>query len=176
MDRLYYSYTQNTRDTAMTTTLSFQIRVIKNQIAACLREIERGVKWFIDRLIVLEGQLDKLVAKTKECKAMKVQTKTGSESHTTNWRSATVTVNGKPIWEALKPLEKPEWELIGNKGNHGKWCVAEYEIPVGAKVKFAAKANGCKPIELEFIVGQAEPVDVDGFSYGVRTCGWIVTI
>jgi len=160
----------------MTTTLSFQIRTVKNQIAACLREIERGVKWFIDRLVILEGKLEKLVAKTKECKSMKVQAKTGSESHTTNWRSATVTVNGRPIWEALKPLEKPEWELIGNKGNHGKWCVAEYEIPVGAKVKFTAKANGCKPIEHEFTVGQTEPVDVDGFSYGVRTCGWIVTI
>ena len=45
----------------MTTTLSFQIRVIKNQIAACLREIERGVKWFIDRLVLLEGELEKLL-------------------------------------------------------------------------------------------------------------------
>ena len=44
----------------MTATLSFKIRTIKNQIAACLREIARGVKSFIDRLVVLEGELDKL--------------------------------------------------------------------------------------------------------------------
>jgi len=46
----------------MTTTLSFQIRVIKNQIQACLREIQRGVKQFVDRLIVLEDKLEKLEA------------------------------------------------------------------------------------------------------------------
>ena len=46
----------------MTTTLSFKIRVIKNQIAACLREIARGVKYFIDSLVVLEDQLENLLA------------------------------------------------------------------------------------------------------------------
>lgn len=165
----------------MTITTSFQIRTIKNQIAACLREIERGVKSFVDRLVVLEGALEAALEalKTKGCnimKPMKVQTKTGSESHTTNWRSAVVTVNGKNIWEALTPIEKPEWELIGNKGNHGKWAIAEYEIPAGAKIIFTAKANGQKPIEFKFIVGESDPVDVDGFSYANRTCGWIVTI
>ena len=44
----------------MTATLSFKIRTIKNQIAACLREISRGVKSFIDRLVVLESKLDDL--------------------------------------------------------------------------------------------------------------------
>lgn len=44
----------------MTTTLSFKIRTIKNQIAACLREIARGVKYFIDSLIILESKLEKL--------------------------------------------------------------------------------------------------------------------
>jgi hypothetical protein len=44
----------------MTATLSFKIRTIKNQIAACLREIARGVKSFIDRLVVLESKLDDL--------------------------------------------------------------------------------------------------------------------
>jgi hypothetical protein len=44
----------------MTTTLSFEIRTIKNQIAACLREIARGVKSFVDSLVILEGKLEKL--------------------------------------------------------------------------------------------------------------------
>lgn len=44
----------------MTTTLSFKIRTIKNQIAACLREIARGVKSFVDSLVILEGKLEKL--------------------------------------------------------------------------------------------------------------------
>lgn len=45
----------------MATTLSFQIRTVKNQIAACLREIERGVKWFILQLIDLEEKLQTLL-------------------------------------------------------------------------------------------------------------------
>ena len=52
----------------MTTFYTFQIRVIKNQIAACLREIAKGVKYFIDSLVVLEGQLEKLEAKVKMLK------------------------------------------------------------------------------------------------------------
>lgn len=44
----------------MTTTLSYKIRVLKNQIAACLREIARGVRSFIDSLVILEGKLEKL--------------------------------------------------------------------------------------------------------------------
>lgn len=107
---------------------------------------------------------------------MKVQTKTGSESHTTNWRSALVIINGKPIYEMLKPLEKPEWEMVGSKGKHGKWCVAEYDLPVGAKVKFIAKANDRDPIEFEFVVGDITSVDVDGYNYNNTTCGWIVSI
>ena len=47
----------------MTTTLSYKIRVVKNQIRACLREIAKGVKYFIDSLIILEGKLEKLESK-----------------------------------------------------------------------------------------------------------------
>lgn len=46
----------------MATTISFKIRTVKNQIAACLREIERGVKWFILQLIDLEEKLEALTA------------------------------------------------------------------------------------------------------------------
>lgn len=45
----------------MTTTISFKIRSVKHQIAACLREIERGVKWFILQLIDLEEKLEALL-------------------------------------------------------------------------------------------------------------------
>jgi len=71
MDRLYYSYTQNTRDKAMTTTVSkkqqsliqeirFKILVLNKQIAACLREIYRGIRSYIDRLVILEDKLEGL--------------------------------------------------------------------------------------------------------------------
>lgn len=52
----------------MTTSYTLQIRVIKNQISACLRAIANGVKSFVDRLVVLEGQLEKLEAKVKMLK------------------------------------------------------------------------------------------------------------
>lgn len=108
---------------------------------------------------------------------MKVQIKTGSESHTTEWRSAKVLIDGKPIYEVLKPLNK-EWELVGNKGRHGKWCICEYEIPVGSKVEFVAKANRCEDIVLKFVVGVGEDrtIDVEGYKYNNSICGWIVEI
>ncbi len=104
---------------------------------------------------------------------MKFQVKTGSEWHSTETRSAKVLVNGKPIYEVLEPIES-EWELIGNKGVHGKWCIAVYDIPVGSDVKFIAKANGKDPIEYSFTVDRCFDIDVDGYSYNNRTCGWIV--
>jgi hypothetical protein len=105
---------------------------------------------------------------------MKFQVKTGSESHTTERRGAMVEVNGKPIYQALKAIEQ-EWDLVGNKGKHGKWCVAKYEIPEGSKVVFKATANGKPAIEFSFVVGAtSEKVDVDGYKYGSDICGWIV--
>lgn len=162
----------------MPTTISFKIRTIKHQIEACLRAIGNGLRSFVDRLCVLEAELEAITQREKIMvqQPMKVQIKTGSEHHTTNWRSAMVRVNGKPIYEVLKPLCNPEWELIGNKGNHGKWCISEYELPVGANVEFTAKANLRETIEFSFTVGQVPPVDIEGYEYGIRTCGWIVTI
>lgn len=106
------------------------------------------------------------------------QTKTGSESHTTEWRSAAVTVNGEPIYQSkiVKKIAKDEWEDIGNKGKHGKWCVSRYAIPEGARVEFVAKANGREPIEFSFIVGDGQKVDVDGYTYRQDICGWIVGV
>lgn len=105
---------------------------------------------------------------------MRFQVKTGSESHTTEWRSAMVTINGVEIYKALKPLTS-EWELVGNKGKHGKWCIAEYEIPSGSHVVFTAKANSRSPIIQEFIVGSEEH-DYEGYKYNNDICGWIVSI
>ncbi len=160
----------------MSTTISFKIRTIKHQIQACLRAIKNGLKSFVDRLIVLEAKLEAMTQVTPQPQPMKVQVKTGRESHTTNWRSAMVTVNGKPIYEVLKPLSKPEWELVGNRGNHGKWCVTEYELPLGAIIEFVAKANSQEPIEFKFRVGQIPSVDVEGHKYSSAICGWIVSI
>jgi hypothetical protein len=163
----------------MSTTISFKIRTIKHQIQACLRAIKNGLKSFVDRLIVLEAKLETLLEEkimVQQPKPMKVQVKTGSEHHTTNWRSAMVRVNGKPIYEVLKPLTKPEWEMVGNRGNHGKWCVTEYELPLGAIIEFVAKANSQEPIEFKFKVGQIPSVDVEGHKYSNAICGWIVSI
>ncbi|MEY2913928.1 MAG: hypothetical protein RLZZ184_3237 [Cyanobacteriota bacterium] len=165
----------------MTTTISFKIRTIKHQIQACLRAIGNGLRSFVDRLCVLEAELETITTQREKImvqqpQPMKVQIKTGSEHHTTNWRSAMVRINGQPIYEVLKPLSKPEWEMVGNRGNHGKWCIAEYELPVGANVEFTAKANSQKPIEFSFKVGEVTSVDVEGFNYSSAICGWIVSI
>lgn len=160
----------------MTATNSFKIRTVKHQIQACLRAIRNGLRSFVDRLIVLESRLEELMKSQETQQPMKVQIKTGSEHHTTNWRSAMVRVNGKPIYEVLKPLSKPDWEMVGNKGNHGKWCVAEYELPVGAIVEFVAKANSQEPIEFKFKVGQVSSIDIEGYKYNNDICGWIVSI
>lgn len=42
----------------MTATISFKIRTIKGQIEACLRAIKNGLRSFVDRLCVLEAQLE----------------------------------------------------------------------------------------------------------------------
>jgi hypothetical protein len=107
---------------------------------------------------------------------MKVQIKTGSEWHTTERRGSMVKINGKPIYEVLKPINKPEWELVGNKGTHGKWCVAEYELPKGAKIEFKATANNREDIVSSFVVGEIPSIDVDGYTYNNSICGWIVSI
>jgi hypothetical protein len=105
------------------------------------------------------------------------QVKTGSEWHTTERRGAMVTVDGQEIFKALKP-KSSDWEMIGNKGKHGKWCIAEYEIPVGVQVEFRATGNGRKDIVKTFIVGQegSDDIDVDGYNYNNTICGWIVSL
>lgn len=103
------------------------------------------------------------------------QVKTGSEWHSTERRGATVFVKGKPIYEVLKPL-KSDWEAVGQKGRHGKWCTAEYEIPIGTKVRFEATANGREKITQSFKVHEELDVDYSGYSYGDRICGWIISL
>jgi hypothetical protein len=158
---------------------NFKIRTVKHQIQACLRAIKNGLRSFVDRLCVLETRLEAMMKSqetTQQPKPMKVEVKTGSEHHTTNWRSAMVRVNGKPIYEVLKPLSKPSWEMVGNRGNHGKWCVSEYELPIGAIIEFVAKANSQEPIEFKFQVGQVSSIDIEGYKYSNGICGWIVSI
>lgn len=110
---------------------------------------------------------------------MRYEVRTGSEWHSTERRGAMVEVNGRPIYKVLKPACQ-EWLDVGNKGKHGKWCVAEYEIPVGSLVKFTATANGRPPIVAEFVVGEvgSKDIDVEGYKYGAgdRICGWIVCL
>lgn len=103
------------------------------------------------------------------------QVKTGSEWHTTETRGAMVTVNGEPIYKALK-AKSQKWTEVGNKGRHGKWCIAEYDIPVGSTVTFTATANGKEKIEESFVVSDDTVIDFDGYDYASDTCGWIVSI
>lgn len=161
--------------------LKARIQQLENLIAKfpTVRSLVR--KWGFE-LTVLEGEVERHAQKPAkqltiwEIQPMqKFQIKTGSEWHTTERRGAMVTVNGVEIYKALKPLSQ-EWEMVGNKGKHGKWCISEYEIQEGSKVEFKATANGRDPIVFNFVVGQTESVDVDGFTYGSDTCGWIVSI
>lgn len=107
---------------------------------------------------------------------MRVQVNTGSEWHSTERRSAMVNVNGNPIYKVLKPIGIPEWELVGNKGAHGRWCTAVYDIPDGWIVEFCAGANGKPTITETFVVGEKDSIDFDGYTYGDRLCGWIVSV
>jgi hypothetical protein len=106
---------------------------------------------------------------------MKVQIKTGSEWHSTETRSAMIKVNGEPIYKVLKALNQ-KWVEVGRKGTHGKWCIAEYVLPVGAVVTFEANANGRVKISETFTVGDIETVDLEGYQYQSEPCGWIVEI
>lgn len=65
---------------------------------------------------------------------------------------------------------------MGNKGKHGKWCVAEYDIPIGSCVRFQATANGKDSILEEFFVKKEEKINIDGYDYRNEVCGWIVSI
>lgn len=49
----------------MTTTISFKIRTIKHQIQVCLQAIKNGLKSFVDRLCVLEAQLESMTTQTE---------------------------------------------------------------------------------------------------------------
>lgn len=45
----------------MTATISFKIRTIKHQIQVCLQAIKNGLRSFVDRLYVLEAQLEAIM-------------------------------------------------------------------------------------------------------------------
>lgn len=101
---------------------------------------------------------------------------TGSEWHSVERRGAIVTIGDTehPIYKPYKP-EKAEWVLVGNKGTHGKWCIAEYLIPENMTIVFKATANRRKPIIETFVVGQGD-IDVEGYEYAGEPCGWIKSI
>ena len=107
---------------------------------------------------------------------MKLQIKTGSEWHSTERRGAMVYANGNPIYKVFTPTEQPEWEPVGNKASHGKWCTASYDLPTGTKVDFIATANGKPDIKKSFVVGDGDSVEVDGYTYNGNICGWIVSL
>ena len=52
----------------MTATISFKIRTIKGQIQACLRAIGNGLRSFVDRLCVLEAQMEAMMTTQTEQK------------------------------------------------------------------------------------------------------------
>jgi hypothetical protein len=52
----------------MTATISFKIRVIKHQIQVCLQAIKNGLRSFVDRLCVLEAQLEAMMTTQTEPK------------------------------------------------------------------------------------------------------------
>lgn len=129
------------------------VKKLKGQIASFLNLVALGIKKYIVQLVDAEIALE--AALKTQIKSMKVQVKTGSEWHTTERRGAMVTVNGEPIFKALKAIIT-EWESVGNKGKHGKWCIAEYELPAGAKIEFLATANGKEKNSILFCSGRSQ--------------------
>lgn len=107
----------------MATTLSFQIRVIKNQIQACLREIARGVKHYVDSLVVLEGKLEDLKQR-KQKQAMTpeqeylvdIQEKKQANQENKNgeffWGFSTETAENKVVELCQKYKCQPSKELL----------------------------------------------------------------
>ena len=85
-----------------------------------------------------------------------------------------VKVGGVPIYEKFKAVEQ-RWSLVGNKGAHGKWCIAEYLLPYGTEIEFMATANGKEKFVEKIVIGQA-PIDVEGYQYAGEPCGWVVSI
>lgn len=47
--------------------LQFKKAVLQKQVAACLREIYRRIKIYVDRLVILEGQIEKVTKMLQEC-------------------------------------------------------------------------------------------------------------
>ncbi|MFM6918072.1 MAG: hypothetical protein ACKPKT_10930, partial [Dolichospermum sp.] len=58
----------------MSVTNTFEIRVVRHQIQSCLRAIKNGLKSFVDRLIILEDKLEKLLQKLQSATIKKEQT------------------------------------------------------------------------------------------------------
>ena len=50
----------------MSTTISFKVRTIKHQIQVCLQAIKNGLRSFVDRLCVLEAQLEVMMTTQAE--------------------------------------------------------------------------------------------------------------
>ncbi|MFM6249796.1 MAG: hypothetical protein ACKPEQ_11735, partial [Dolichospermum sp.] len=57
---IYYIKKTN-RKQKMSVTNTFEIRVVRHQIQSCLRAIKNGLKSFVDRLIILEDKLEKML-------------------------------------------------------------------------------------------------------------------
>ena len=132
----------------MTTTLSFQIRTVKNQIQACLREIQRGVRSFVDRLVILEDKLEKLEAQTvKKVKLSEKATliKSRLVEGLTNWNRDE---NDKLVAETLQVVDlcndSSYWEkwgkelLLRNWKNDG-FAFLSKKIRQYANIKLRAK-------------------------------------
>ena len=107
---------------------------------------------------------------------MLFQIKTGSEIHATEQRGAMVTIGDNPIFKVLTPIDHPEWEPVGNKGRHGRWCTAVYDIAEGTELEFIATANGRENIQQKITVKEGEKVEIDGYIYNGSICGWILSL
>ncbi|MFM6312547.1 MAG: hypothetical protein ACKPGB_30635 [Dolichospermum sp.] len=65
----------------MSVTNTFEIRVVRHQIQSCLRAIKNGLKSFVDRLIILEDKLEKLLQKLQSATIKKEQTLSVEEAN-----------------------------------------------------------------------------------------------
>lgn len=100
----------------MTATISFKIRTIKHQIQVCLQAIKNGLKSFVDRLCVLEAQLESMIMTPEQEYLLAIQK--NIEANQTNhngeffWGFSSETAENQVVEICQKHKCKPSQELI----------------------------------------------------------------
>ena len=95
--------------------ITFKILILNKQIGACLREIYRGIKSYIDRLVILEDELEKLNEQlAKEMTPEISKFKVGNVYTATSHKEFSIKITRR--------TEKTVWFECMFKGEVGDFC------------------------------------------------------